>query len=131
MSRKILVADDSATFRAFFKHLLEDSGSTVVEASDGKEALEMVKSEMPDCIILDYNMPEINGFDVCLKIREEEELRDLPIVIITAEEGPQIKAQAFDVGATDFFTKELAKGFLPGYIEYLFQSILKICAVSV
>ncbi|MCM1985187.1 response regulator [Lyngbya confervoides] len=87
---KILVVDDSLTEREYLKQLLEASGITVLEASDGLNALEQMKSFQPDMIFLDIVMPRMNGYEVCRKIKSNPETQSIPVVLCSA------KAEEFD-----------------------------------
>ena len=81
--RKILVVDDEPDARALIASILEDSGAVVVTARDGDEALVVARSERPDLMTLDLSMPGKSGVEVFVAVREDPDLRDIPICIIT------------------------------------------------
>jgi len=81
--RKILVVDDEPDALAFIASILEDNGATTVHASEGDEAIELARKENPDLMTLDLAMPGKSGIDVFAAMREDPELRDIPICIIT------------------------------------------------
>jgi phosphoserine phosphatase RsbU/P len=103
---KILVVDDVPQNIRLLELNLRPEGYHIIAASNGEEALEKVKSEKPDLILLDVMMPGMDGYEVCRKIRQSKETRALPIVIITAyQSGTDKKIEALDIGADDFITK--------------------------
>lgn len=80
---RILVVDDEPDARIFISTIVEDHGGEALQAQDGFEALEMVRSENPDLVTLDLGMPGKNGIDVFYEMREDAKLRDIPICIVT------------------------------------------------
>src|SRR3972149_7818205 len=102
--KKVLVVDDTPANVELITNLLENE-YRVFTAYSGKEAFEKIKMEMPDIILLDVMMPEINGFDVCKKIKQEESTRFIPVVMVTALSELDHKIKAMEVGADDFLTK--------------------------
>jgi CheY-like chemotaxis protein len=81
---KILIAEDNATNRELFRELLEARGHTVVEACDGREALQMIEQAQPDILLLDIGMPVLDGFAVVRAIRENPRVTALPVLAVTA-----------------------------------------------
>jgi DNA-binding response OmpR family regulator len=84
--KKILVVDDDKTVTAMLNGLLSDQGYAVLVANDGLDGMVQVKKNIPDLIILDVMMPEINGYDVCSKIKFDEKLKHIPIILLTSRE---------------------------------------------
>lgn len=84
-TKKILVVDDDPDAREFICTVLTDSDATVVEASDGVEALEVARREKPDLVTLDISMPEKTGSEVYAEMREDDELRDIPVCIVSGQ----------------------------------------------
>jgi two-component system alkaline phosphatase synthesis response regulator PhoP len=82
--KKIALVDDDVDFSEATKLLLQSKGYEVVLAHDGKEGLDMIRSERPNLIILDVMMPEMNGYDVCVVLKEDEALKDIPVILLTA-----------------------------------------------
>jgi two-component system alkaline phosphatase synthesis response regulator PhoP len=82
--KKVLVVDDDVDFCEATKLLLDSKGYEVVLAHDGKEGLEKVRAGRPDLVILDVMMPEMNGYDVCVVLKEDEELKRIPVILLTA-----------------------------------------------
>jgi len=103
---KILVVDDVPRNVRLLELNLEAEGYRVVAAYSGQEALEKVEAEKPDLILLDIMMPEMDGYEVCRRLRKSKKTRALPIVMITAyQKGVENKVKALDAGADDFITK--------------------------
>src|SRR5437660_1519851 len=85
---KLLVADDLVPIRQMVRITLSTQGWTIVEAKNGNEALELVRSEKPDLVLLDVDMgPGPNGFDVCRQIKADDATKDIPVVMLTAHES--------------------------------------------
>lgn len=102
---KILVADDLMANVLVAKKALQKHGYAVVMAGDGAEALEKVAAEQPDLVILDVIMPKMNGFEVCRKLRAQEETKLLPIVMVTALNDSAARVEGIRAGADDFLSK--------------------------
>ncbi|TMC44509.1 MAG: response regulator [Chloroflexi bacterium] len=103
---KLLVADDLVPIRQMVRITLSTQGWTIVEAKNGNEALQMVRSEKPDLVLLDVDMgPGPNGFDVCRQIKADETTKDIPVVMLTAHESDSDRAIGFAAGATQYLTK--------------------------
>lgn len=103
---KLLVADDLVPIRQMVRITLSTQGWTIVEAKSGNEALELVRSEKPDLVLLDVDMgPGPNGFDVCRQIKADEATKDIPVVMLTAHESDSDRAIGFAAGATQYLTK--------------------------
>jgi len=105
---KILVVDDEMVNRELLKELLKQNKEyKIIEADSGKEALKLVKKEMPDIILLDVMMPEMDGFGVCKKLKENKAYRAIPVLFITAMEKVKDKVKGFEIGAADYITKPI------------------------
>jgi DNA-binding response OmpR family regulator len=102
MKYRILVADDEAEIRDFLRLYLEKDGYEVLEASDGMEALEKVKKESPDLLILDIMMPGLDGYRVLRNIRESS---NIPVIMLSAKGSNADKILGLDLGADDYITK--------------------------
>ena len=101
---KILVVDDDADTITTLSDLLVEHGYDVVAASDGKEALNMAEKERPDLVLLDTRLPKLDGYEVCLRIKQIKGL-DTKIVLFTAYGDAVHVAKAKKVGADDFLGK--------------------------
>ncbi|MCX7832181.1 MAG: response regulator [Actinobacteria bacterium] len=107
MSKKILVVDDSPTIREMIKGLLEKIGYEIEMASDGFEALEVVKKVLPDLIILDVNMPKMDGFRVCRLLKFDRNFRNIPIIMLTARDEEENIKIGIKTGADLYLTKPI------------------------
>lgn len=101
-SRLILVVDDESRMVRFIQTNLEMDGFRVISASNGLEALEKVRTELPDLVILDVMMPEMDGFETLKMIREQS---DVPVIMLTVKGEDSDKHTAFTAGADDYLTK--------------------------
>jgi two-component system, chemotaxis family, sensor kinase CheA len=101
----ILVVDDSITTRTMEKNLLEAAGYRVRTAVDGVDAWTLLKSERFDLVLSDVDMPRMSGFDLTARVREDRELGDLPIVLVTALESREDKERGIEVGANAYIVK--------------------------
>lgn len=122
-NRTILVADDSPLIRKLYRRFLENEGYRIVEASDGKEAIDMVCREIPDLVITDIKMPIADGYEVCRRIKESKETEHVP-VIITSAMGSEIDIdRGFLVGANEYLTKPVDLAELASRIDSIFRGI--------
>ena len=99
---KILVVDDEALLVKGIRFNLKSDGYEVITGSNGQEAVELVRSEAPDLVVLDVMMPVMDGLTACGKIRE---FSDVPIILLTAKTDDMDKLMGFDHGADDYLTK--------------------------
>lgn len=109
MSKKILVADDEpdVLFMTAFS-LRTVGGFEVVEARNGLEAVEKAQQEHPDLIVLDIKMPRMNGYEACRRLKEIPELRDVPIIFLSAKGQRQEIEEGLSLGAADYILKPFA-----------------------
>lgn len=99
---RVLVVDDEAKIREVVKEYGKVSGYEVDEANNGIDAIEMVKRNEYDCIILDIMMPELDGFSACKRIKD---IKDMPIIMLSARQEEDDKLFSFDMGVDDYVTK--------------------------
>lgn len=103
---KIMLVDDEPEFTFVIRKILEKEGFEAVEAHSGKEALKLVKKEMPDLILLDMMMPEMDGWEVAKKIKADEELKSIPIMMLTIKFQQDFKLKSFQLAHCDgYITK--------------------------
>src|SRR5450755_5085781 len=98
----ILIVDDEPQIRRVMLTTLSSHGYTVVEAKSGEEALDLIRADRPDLIILDVNLPGISGLETCREIRASCEV---PIIMLTVRNSERDKVQALDAGADDYVVK--------------------------
>lgn len=106
---KILVVDDVPVNIKLQRTYLSAVGYDVIEAKDGQEALEKVRSELPDLVMLDVMMPKMNGFQVCQHLKNSEDTRFIPIIMVTALNELEDKIKGIEAGADDFICKPYNK----------------------
>lgn len=102
---KILVAEDDLTSRIMLKRLLLKWGYQVVAAADGKEAWSEYQWEPPDIVILDWMMPEMDGLEVCRRIRESENAEYVYVILLTSRDQKEDVVRGLEAGANDYITK--------------------------
>lgn len=106
--RTILVAEDRDTSRELVRTFLEHSGYAVLEAADGREAIQMARANLPDLVLLDLQMPIKNGYEVLRELRGDERFKGTPIVALTASAMMGDRDRALMQGFTAYFTKPLS-----------------------
>ncbi len=116
---KIMLADDEESIRILVEHIVTEDGYEFCYAADGVEALNVIKQERPDLLILDVMMPKLNGFDVCAKLREQG--RRVPIIILSAKGDIVDKSVGFKAGADDYLVKPFSSLELSLRIEALLR----------
>jgi len=121
MAKKILVVDDDELVLIALETLLGPSGYEVTTASSGQDALEKLSQGSFDLLMLDIIMPGMNGFELCKKIREKEQYRNVPIIMLTAKSSADDKQKGIDAGANLFLPKPIAPQRLLGLIKQAFQ----------
>ena len=114
-----LVVDDSITVRRVTQRLLERNGMRVVTAKDGLEAVSVLQDEVPDVILLDIEMPRMDGYEVASHVRNDARLKDVPIVMITSRVGEKHRARAIELGVNEYLGKPYQEGQLLQAIEPL------------
>ena len=124
MGDKILVVDDERDIRDVLSSFLEEKGYEVILASNGEEALELVERVNPQVILLDVNMPGIDGIETCRRLKAAEKSRSIPIIMITAFQDREI--EAYLEGADDF----VVKPFNMVEISFRVESMLRIRHLS-
>ena len=118
-TKKILVVDDDLQTVKLVGLVLDRQGYEITAARRGEEALEKARNELPDLIILDVMMPDMNGYEVSRQLRADPETADLPILMFTAKSGVQDKVTGFEAGADDFLTKPIHPKEMVSRVEAL------------
>jgi chemosensory pili system protein ChpA (sensor histidine kinase/response regulator) len=118
-----LVVDDSITVRRVTQRLLERNGMRVVTAKDGLEAVSVLQDEVPDVILLDIEMPRMDGYEVASHVRNDPRLKDIPIVMITSRVGEKHRARAIELGVNEYLGKPYQEGQLLQAIEPLVRRV--------
>lgn len=120
--RRALVIDDDPTQRTLQAAALEQAGFTVAEAENGQVALEILDDVGPSLILLDVEMPVMDGFDTCKAIRQHPDYRDVPIVMITGNGDTESIDKAYKMGATDFVAKPINWSLLTHRARYVHRA---------
>ena len=118
----ILVVDDIAANARLLQRLLERDGHRVLFAQDGEEALERVRHDHPDLVLMDVIMPTLDGFETCRRLKGDAETRLVPVVLITALQGSRERVRGLEVGADDFLSRPVNTAELTARV----QSLLRI-----
>jgi len=105
----IMCIDDAEMTLKILGQLIKNAGCDVITAESGRDALEKVKKTMPDIILLDIMMPDMDGYQVCSKLQKNDETSYIPVIFVTGLEKEQDKARAFSIGATDYLVKPIKK----------------------
>jgi CheY-like chemotaxis protein len=119
---RILIIDDDAGVRGVLKMMLERAGHEVTAGACGADGLQFARERRPDLVLLDIEMPGMNGFDVCSLMKTDTNLRDVPVIIMTGRPLAGVPARAQAVGAVDLLSKpfererllEKVSEYLPG-----------------
>ena len=117
MRKTILVVEDDLDLVELLRFNLDNAGFSVVAATDGAEALKKSKALLPDLILLDLMLPELDGFAVCEILRRDERTARIPIIILTAMSGELARVAGIGAGANDFITKPFSPKQLLSRIE--------------
>lgn len=104
-AKKIVVAEDNPDMRKILSMRLEINNYLVIMAEDGEVALEKVKQERPDLLILDLMMPKMNGFEVCRMLKFDDKYKNIPIIVLSSLDQQQDREKAIENGADAYFIK--------------------------
>ncbi len=115
--RTIMIVDDSVTVRKVTSRLMERQGWEVATAKDGVDAVNQLQDLYPDVVLLDIEMPRMDGFEVLRTVRHDERLKDLPIIMITSRTGEKHKQEALELGVNRYLGKPFQEASLLGTIE--------------
>ena len=123
MSLKVMIVDDEEHIRELIKFYLKKEGFTVIEASDGEQALELFENEYIDLALVDVMMPKMNGWDL---VKELKWIRDIPIIMLTAKDQSTDKLKGFNLGVDDY----VVKPFDPDELMARIKTILKRYSIN-
>ncbi len=127
---RILVVDDDRGTRRLARATLEKAGFEVVEAQDGLQALDVVRAECPNLILMDVSMPVLDGFTTCAELRSLPEGGQVPIVMMTGLDDVESIERAFAVGANDFLTKPINWPILAHRVRYMLRASAAIANLN-
>lgn len=107
MSAKVLVIEDNDQNMYLMRFLLQKNGFVVIEAKDGAEGIETARRERPDLILLDIQLPVMDGYAVARRLRDIPELKEVPVIAVTSFAMPADKPKALEAGATGYIEKPI------------------------
>lgn len=107
MTHTVLIVDDEPMTRKLLRLMLSRANYEVLEAADGREALDIVAHHHPDAVLLDVMMPGMNGYAVCMRLRSQAKTAQLPIIMLSARGDNEGIRRALEVGATQFMNKPI------------------------
>jgi DNA-binding response OmpR family regulator len=126
MGKKLLIVEDELHIRTLLEQALEDLEDEfdveILSAADGEEGLEVIRRERPQAVFLDIMMPKKNGYEVCRAVKEDPELKDTIIVLLTAKGQEADRRKGLEIGAYDYMTKP----FDPDEVVELAKELLQI-----
>jgi DNA-binding response OmpR family regulator len=121
MPKKILIVDDEPSIIVALQFLMEQNGYETLVAFSGEEAMETVARHRPDLILLDIMLPVVDGFEVCQRVREKAEWKDIRIVLVTALDRESNVAKGLALGADAYVTKPFANADLIAKVKELLE----------
>ena len=122
MGKRILVVDDDENILNLEKTILEQKGFDVTSAGGGAEALRVLGGATFDLVLLDVMMPEVDGFTVCRKIKDDPRLKDIPVIFLTAKGGGDALAEGFESGAVMYINKPFTANKLLTIVNTMLES---------
>ena len=122
-SKKILIVEDEQDILQLVKHYLEKEGFRIIAAMSGLEALKKVKEDKPDLVVLDLMLPEMDGLEICKRLRSTPETAMLPIIILTAKAEESDTIVGLELGADDYVTKPFSPKALVARVKALLRRI--------
>ena len=122
VSKKILVVDDEPRMIGFIRMNLELENHHVIEANNGLQALDAIRTQLPDLVLLDVMMPELDGFETLRMLRE---FSDIPVIMLTAKGEESDKVTGLELGADDYITKPFGTRELTSRIKAIFRRLEK------
>jgi DNA-binding response OmpR family regulator len=122
---KILIAEDERDIRELVSYSLQFGGFTVVQATNGVEAVEQAQKELPDLILMDVRMPKMTGYEACRQIKTIDTIRDIPVVFLSAK-GQESEIQTgLEVGAEEYILKPFAPDELVKQVLAVLERVAK------
>ena len=119
----ILVVEDEDALSTLLQYNLEKEGYDISVAADGEEALTLVSERLPDLIVLDWMLPKVSGIEVCRRLRQRSESRNVPIIMLTARGEETDRIRGLDTGADDYIIKPFAMSELSARIRAVLRRI--------
>ncbi len=124
---KILVVDDNEDNLDLIEAILSEEGyENILRATSAEEMFEILKREKPDLILLDIMLPGMDGYEACRRLKQSEEWRDIPVIMVTAKTSPEDLKRGFEVGAIDYIEKPINDVELLARVESALKTKLEI-----
>ena len=120
---RVLVTDDEPVTRMLLKGLLRRERFEVLEAATGQQAIDVATREHPDLLIIDLNMPEMNGYEAISRLRTHPEMAELPILVLTADDSAGVERRVLELGADDYIVKPFDAGVLLSRVNAVFRRL--------
>lgn len=114
---RVMIVDDSPTDTQRLKQILQRAGHTVIEASSGDDALSRVRSERPDCVLMDVVMPGVNGFQATRQLSRDPETANIPVIVCSSKNQETDRVWALRQGARDYVVKPVKESELLGKLR--------------
>ena len=121
MNANNVIADNEANQLELMSFNLSNAGYSIIKATNGKEAIELIENHSPDLIILDWMMPKMSGIDVCRTLRSRSETKQIPIIILSARSEDSDKSLGLDTGADDYISKPFSPKELISRVKALLR----------
>lgn len=122
MSKQILVVDDDPAIFHLLEGILTPMGYNCESVGDGINALSVIKEKAPDLVVLDVMMPKLDGYNVCRQLKFDENLKDVPVIILTSRKSSEDEKLSKDVGANAFLTKPIDSSEIIKAIKSILES---------
>jgi two-component system phosphate regulon response regulator PhoB len=123
MTPYVLVVEDEDALATLLKYNLDKEGHEVGVAGDGEEALVMIEERLPDLLVLDWMLPKVSGIEVCRRLRQRAETRNLPIIMLTARGEESDRVRGLDTGADDYIVKPFSMSELAARVRAVLRRI--------
>lgn len=121
MNNKILIVEDEKDIRDLIIYALQAKGYETISADDGEKALKMLKENKPDLVILDWMLPSVSGLEICRNIRRDKNIKNIPIIMLTAKITEDDKILGLDSGADDYVTKPFSTAELASRVKAILR----------
>lgn len=118
---KILIVEDELGLQTILKYNLETAGYQTVQVMDGKKAMDVLLAEQPDLVLLDWMLPHVSGVDICRDLRQNHDVRHIPVLMLTARGDENDKVSGLNIGADDYMTKPFSVPELMARIKALLR----------
>jgi two-component system phosphate regulon response regulator PhoB len=123
MTPYVLIVEDEDALATLLKYNLDKEGHQVDVASDGEEALVMIEERLPDLVVLDWMLPKVSGIEVCRRLRQKPDTRNLPIIMLTARGEESDRVRGLDTGADDYIVKPFSMSELAARVRAVLRRI--------